>query len=519
VLAVLGGAALTLSWGVTFGANQFQYLLLGLRLGDPQFLPGDWFTWATHHHHFIFGYLTWLLDAVGPPQVTLLAAQGATMVIFAAGLLVLSKSVTRHGRLTFGLSLLVVALYPPEHLLIAVAGMFHGSFLASFFPVAGVQGLACGAWRHKRDLVAFFGPLVIAGLVFTALVAVSGGLGQADAESMRIMTRFRSAHHYDVAHWGRMAGIWLPLWLAWAVAAILALVSDPRRGWRDPAVISFGAAATITGLSVLMTALDIGPALIALGLWRVAPWLHYLGLVLVAGRLLDRVLPDPDRPEPWRATDIAFVAWLAGVVLLWAYATWQAALVLLPVALLAVVHRRAGRAGDRPRLRARPVALGVIGALVAVAAAVGAVRRTFNDMQAPVANASVASLQEWVLTETAPDTLFVVPPGLKMFRLMMRRPIVVDLKCAPYHPVDLRAWHQRVLDVSGIERTAPPEAAPGGYALLDTQRARMLHEKYGATHFVVRRLFHRGDLDGMRVVFQNDRFLVLTLPDEPPDSG
>ncbi|MFC1681563.1 DUF6798 domain-containing protein [Pseudomonadota bacterium] len=551
LVATVSGLALTLTRGVDFGVNQFQYLLFGLRLRDAQFLPGDWFTWETHHHHFAFGYLTWLLNAVGPLELTLLLSQAVTLVIFCAGLLVLSKNVTDHGRLTFGLVLLVVVLYPSEldglggffllsnylqpsqvsgpllmlglgalfarrwmlaGVLIAVGGVFHGSFLVSFFPVACLQALACGVWCRKRDIVAFLGPLVLAGLVFIVLVAYSGGIGEADAESMRIMTHFRSPHHYVVSSWIQFSGVWLLLWIAWTVLAILALVSDPRRGWFDPMVVSFGAAALITSGSVMQAYLENWPALTSLGLWRVAPWVHYLSLVLVAGRLLDLMLNKG--VGAWQMLDVAFVILLLTFVLIWAGTEWQGLLVLFPAVFLWKLDWRERHAADKAHSKsAQQIVLVFIAVLVTGAALVGGVRNSFNDMQSPVASKSLSSLQRWVLDRTPANAVFVVPPDLQMFRLMMRRPIVVDLKSTPYHPGDLRIWYQRMLDVTGIERSSTVGEIHAGYARLDVSRARLLRNQYGATHFVVRHRYHQGGLKGMLVHFQNDDFLVLSLPD------
>ena len=115
---------------------------------------------------------------------------------------------------------------------------------------------------------------------------------------------------------------------------------------------------------------------------------------------------------------------------------------------------------------------------------------------------------------TPPDAIVVVPPDMERTRIVARRAIVVDQKSFPAIPAGSIEWYRRICDVCGLE-PVPRKTRPdfqAAYRTLDTERARSLAQRYGATHVVVERPAHRGDTRGLIEVYRGNRYRLFRIP-------
>ena len=66
---VLGfGLLASISFGISYGIGSTHptYIIPGIRLADPMFLSGDWWTENTTQYHFFFSQLVAFLYSIGP---------------------------------------------------------------------------------------------------------------------------------------------------------------------------------------------------------------------------------------------------------------------------------------------------------------------------------------------------------------------------------------------------------------------------------------------------------------------
>lgn len=469
--AALLGLAFALGVGAEFPhSDQHQYLLEGLRMADPGFLPGDWFTGEVAHHHHAFSYLVAALAWAGPMRWTSTAAHLAATWALAWGLWLLVSGIYERPLLTHALALLAVgtalagrsvlgatflapALLPVN---VAAALLVLGlALLVRGRPLAAGAALGASGLAHANFL--FLVPLVVGpplalgrmdvpvrqALAATALfLAISAptAIGAArfvleprTAQDDLLMLALRGPHHYLPASWP------LDRYLAFlalvAPGCIGLALRRPEDASRRRAAGLVLAAAGVLAVGLALTTAVYVPAVAALYPFRLAPYLVLASLVAAAGgaaRLLGR----------WPRGAMASVATL-----------------LVALAARGMAHSGVLRPLPNPR----------------------------------------EALYAWVRTRTPPGALFVVPPGVQDFRLLGERPIVVDWKCFPLGAADAREWLRRVRRVSGLEAPGDLEEADRGYGTMDAHRARSLAEEFGADY-----LLARGEpVDGLEVVYRD----------------
>jgi len=542
-LAVAAALFLTLSKGLHFlYGNQHQYFLHGLRLADPNFIPSDWFTWQTTHHHIAFGYLLMLFQKIGPLVLTTNIAQFATMLVVSFAFLLLAKKFCKHplivwlalilwiaiagtndsglgklylispyfqpnqisGPLTIlGLALLFHRSFLAAGITLGFAGLFHGGIMVAAAPVVLVQALACGVLQSRKNFLRLALPLVLLWSVTAApmiLNALRAGPGGADA--WNIITNFRLPHHYVISQWPQFHNLVWSIWIALGAAVILSLPHDSKN--RELRA-SFLAALLTVALGLAFT-LSPGASLITKAmLWRIAPWPFFLGFLVILDRWTDFLLAPRTRRH------IPFIAAFLVAAAAWAFMgetplrlTW---LVAMPLA----------AAGARvvKKIPARRI---IIIALVLLMIPLTAYGLAFRSTLWRSGKSDQAHLADWLRLNTPPDSVLVVPPEWDMgaLRLRARRPLVVDLKCFPFIvPSEIIEWHRRIQDVCGISPSSPISATRPGYLRLDTSRALMLRDKYAADFVIILTDKHLGDLTGLPERFHNNTYRVLEIPHPP----
>ena len=93
-MILIGGVFLSTRLGLSLFhlyGNQYSYFLYGIRLFDPNFIPNDWATWDMFHQHYVFGYLVYLLQYLGPLGIVAGISEIFLLCIFSYALYVLSK--------------------------------------------------------------------------------------------------------------------------------------------------------------------------------------------------------------------------------------------------------------------------------------------------------------------------------------------------------------------------------------------------------------------------------------------
>jgi hypothetical protein len=566
-IAVAALASLAFGWayGFTYGVNnQTCYMLHGLRLLDPGLFANDWYTSQTLNFHPTFGYLAWLLLAIGGRGgwavgiADVVAAAGGAFCVYwtarsllpgpvalAAFLLTITTMVVTGTReladsYVFDpifqpstvASLAFIAAIPPfvrgrwllSGVMLAISGLFHANYLALGLVAFGIGHLLLGVEDLKsRSLenraLRQLGPSVVALLILSPLFLKAAGGSAADvARAQHILFDIRGPHHY---HPRGFVGDFFPM-LAWHTLA-LALGGwlfrrEGGSGRRFVAVL-LGVLAVVWVGSFFSVVLDV-KRVTSLFVWRFAPYADLLAQLVIAATVATLLLA-PSASVRASRTSVA-IAIASGVGLCIALTNggqrlidWlmrMAGIGAVGLALrLALPHvaRLASRI-PRPLLLRAPW-------LASVAAlwlfwstvkgpldAVHAHSNLLTGMAGPETD-----LYAWIRANTPKESVFLSPPGLERFRLAGERAIDVDWKASTYVASELVEWYRRLEDVSGRRNFRSRDEVVQGYEAMDGARLDMLRNEYHLSYAVVSRGRDTGL--GRPVVYSNAHWTVLDL--------
>ena len=539
VLAVLFG----LSIGCLYPyGDQNQYLLLGLRLKDPGFIKGDWFTWQTPHHHKAFGYLIWLLTFLGPLPWVCYVAHLIVSAAFALGVWLLIAHFYERPALPYAISLVLVSILARKSILSArllqecfvpanissallvlgvaallyerfvVAGvlfgatsLFHGNYLF-VLPLAVGPVLFVMRKRISRlDLVKVILPFAIlsfpvAQVAFSQFMFEEGGF-----QNKSVLFAVRSPHHY------------LPLtWSKWKYLHFLGLVAlgfvgvkirRPEKGnvLAARALLLSMVAAILAALA--LTSVVFVPLVAAIYAFRLAPFVAVAALIAAAGGFANLLEPETQkRTTPaWTLFASAWAMMLMG--------DWVRGKDCSPLMsfLLILFLGSYVACSSRPRILAQPadrlpkiMTLAMLGVLAFVA--VRGVKMLNLDCGLGSQRGGLCS---WISSNTPEDAVFIVPPQLEGFRIAARRAIVVDWKCFSMRARDAREWLRRMTLVCGEHHIESPEEAERGYRDMNKTRAQRLVREFDAHWLLMEN--SRCDpaaLNGLKKQYSDSRYTV-----------
>lgn len=285
------------------------------------------------------------------------------------------------------------------------------------------------------------------------------------AEALPILFDVRAPHHFQPT-----LAVVAPFF-AWQAAAWLVVASRARE---RTAIAHMSLLAGMGGLVMvasLLTTTVFVPTIAQLFPWRLAPFATLLAFLLVVSAGLRAALHGA-HPREWAALAAAGALSVYGTNVAFARETEARLFVIaLAVVVATTVARRIGRH--------RVVAFAGV-AVVSVIAA-GIVLRDFEP-EIERSPRRLRDLAAWAADKTAKDALFLVPPDLVEFRLIVKRSIVVDWKSAGMLPKDVVAWSERIADVSGA--LSARHHVRDGYARMSAEHARAIAQKYGASYVV-----------------------------------
>ena len=502
-------------------ANQAFYLLYGLRLADPTFLVGDWYTWQVHHNHTVFSGIVAALDRGGILEAglaagALLQSVGLALAVYVgvrcaydrplpawAAAVVLLAAVRVPGLEGWGLiypqfdafalsgmlTAVGLALLLTERTVLAgtafgLAGLVHAHYAVLLMPVLFGPVVAERRGRHLGTAIRLWGPILLIAsptlyrTVSFALVPGAEGWHEVYVARFPFHVYPRS---WPSFRWGLFLG-------SLSLGAAGLLIRRPRVNRR------------FTGAAGMVLLLVVGSLLLGFSAelslvtklwpWRLAPFVIVLSLVTFGAALWEPVGSWKVLPKLLAAVGTVTLATavMIGPLYYAPYYGLRALVALLAVGLAPSFVRSLRRQTDwkEPSLALATLVFLSVG-LVPSIVEYGA-RRSHVEIRPQ--HRSTIGVYEWVKSNTPTGTLFVVPPTwLEDFRLITRRPIIVDLESMVGHPDDAAEWYRRLQDVTGLE--GPASASSGGepdvgYAKMDCARAAMLRAKYGAEYVVFR---------------------------------
>jgi hypothetical protein len=306
----------------------------------------------------------------------------------------------------------------------------------------GVASLVAGDRRWARFPqvagVALLVSLPVSVPLVRSLLGEAGAATVMSRDIVRLGYEFRAPHHYLPSLTPASTWWYLGLMIAGGIgAAFVPRIEPARRPTRALAGLLAGhAVLVLAGVALYGDAL---PAR-----WRYASSVPYLldlsrtsGLilplaaVLLVGAIERRFVREGKVGTVHELLWTGLLAVTTSALLL--YVGWQ-----LPLAGLVMVTLGVRLAPPSGRLR------GALFGLLALIVALGLVRiEDDTKLRAPLSSEE-AGLYRWART-TAPQSLFVIPPGLQAFRFYARRSVYVDFKLfPPATPTSAPEWRHRM---------------------------------------------------------------------------
>jgi len=553
---LVGGVFLTgIKGGTSYlVGNQTTYLLYGLRLFDPTFIPQDWYTWDAFPYHFAFGYLVYFLQFIGPLHITTVIVQFFTMTALSFGLLILSKRFCRYpvpvyialltwmgvhsspeiglgwqslilghfepseiagSLMVLGLALLLNRQYFFSGVTLGVAGIFHAAILASFAPIIFATVLAKKIWKSPKHLMSFSVPLILFWGIFVLVVGNVLLHSSPDPSATSIIINLRNDGDLNIFNWSMK---WTLHWFIFAGIGSMAIWALPVEKKFKELRISFFASLLFIILTVAQMALLKIDSITSLMLWRAAPWIIVLGLLIALDRCIDILIMTNGELQKKDKLFITFLI-IAGVMLVisgWGPFDSKARFLWIMSFPLTI-----GASYILTKLQINKISrLKIFISFLLIILLWGSkngITNAQNHASLPTLNQNAEfKMESWVRENTPKNAVFIIPTQIEYMRVRARRAVVVEWKSTSTIPADLREWYKRILDVSGFPyATSPTELShkllKDGYSHLDTARAKSLQNRYGAKFIVVSN-DHKGNLDDLIIRYQNEEYRILEIP-------
>jgi hypothetical protein len=530
-------------------ANQSSYLLPGLRMADPGFLPGDWYTWNVTHSQWAFSLLVAGLAKSGFLELGLTLGAVVQNSLFCVGLYYLLRVIYDRpvvpwaaalalfaalGTASLGNSrwvmpfleasslsgvalVLAMALLARQRVVLAglafgLAGLLHEHFVILCLPLLAAATLVmitprAGTipWKKLGGLWGMF-ILVSAPTLFT-LVQFAAAPG---TEEIRWLTASLFPYHVDPSSWKNY------FYLVFAAALLVGsggvLLHAPR--WNREIAFALGAIVIAVSFSLLLAYSPGKMLVMQVWPWRLSALVILAGLVSAAAALA--------APESWRSArpgnaELGFGLLLLGVAIL-AREIYRSgshvllALCALPLASWASEFVASRFRGFRPPRR---LLMGVIVTVAFMPVVAKGLRTSHFDIRPE--DDDRFPLYAWVRAKTPKDAVFTVPPRWEDFRLNARRPLLVDWKSIPRYAPNRIEWLERIRALTEVQRPGADAAdLDVAYATMDCERAETIRRRFHARFVIHERpkLLECG-----RLVYEDARFRVWDLAEITPTSS
>jgi len=525
----------TLAVGISNGEiNHTVYLLDGLRIADPQFLQGDWYAQEIPHIHKFFSAIVALVALSGFLEIGLAFLALMQTSVLAIATYLGMKALYDRPLLPWAVAMMLFAALGTRglglsHLLVpnfeassfagvatvvgfaflawnrplgagvawGLAGLMHGHFAVLLLPIVAGTAVVCWLRKSPAPITRLAIPFLILAspnLFLICLYALAPG----GAENTSINQIVYPFHHLP---WTEGKDPFARFGAALLLGAGGLVLAKPRIRILLAVPTALLAMFVIGSLvAVCFPALDI---VIEVWPWRLSTLLILFGFVSGGAGLVMRTRTLGQ----WEAA-AAFSCILLGAAILTRYMYAEQAVAALAAWLIPLASVTAEELTNRyPRSRVYlatiPFAVVTLGFLPSLHIGIN---KTHIDLRAH--DARREALYEWVRTQTAQQSTFAVSVDWDDFRLIARRPILVDWKGIPGYPPDRFEWKERILAITGLRALPTRDEAIESYASLDCERALELKDQYDVRYIVVKReaWFGCGN-----VAYEDSWFIVVDM--------
>lgn len=571
-MPILISALIAISYGVGFGHydNHPVYLIRGLRLYDPGFLAYDWWASQSTHYHRNFAYivaglrylniLPWglaILKIIGMSLfgwmlfiiINALTSLRAIWVWLLAVLVffVIYNSMSVAGSVLFSVSsqpqtistvffmgavtAFILGRHALSGLLLGGMGLFHTNFLLLSFPFFGIALLIIG-WPLtrkdwwlliKRGMWQFLPALLILAFEIPNIINVMGiDLPAAQrAEASRLVIDFNGPYHYKPMT-NLLEFLVLGGWTLMGLALLPGLAFENDAGRRFSSLFYSGIG--MVSIATLLTTVVFLEPVSRLYVWRLAPYLLLMALIIVMAAVL-RPFMDPDTgkaPRHWQmglaSAGFSLVILKHGIQYGLFTKDWRLLLSICAIAILALWALQAWARSTTMLhalfMRWRRIALPFFVIILLGLAGITANPANFNLLFPMKGEENRNALFEWA-RGTEPDSVFLTPPNMGAFRLFAERAIVIDWKAIPFRPDETLEWYKRIQAINGGKGsldsvTGYDLARDDKYNAMTRQTLDAIIKDYGVRYVVFSKNTPASKLaTNHHIVYENSGYIVF----------
>jgi hypothetical protein len=331
---------------------------------------------------------------------------------------------------------------------------------------------------------------------------------------MSIMVNLRNTGDLLISNWSIE---YTTNWIIWVGLGAFAIFTLPPENKYREVRVSFIAVLVCTFAFVAQMAILQIPSITSMMLWRAAPWATILGLVILLDHCIHLFVMHGKVNKIDKLLIVFLIIGLVILVISGLSDGLTRLIWITSIPLAAVIGMIAKRFQINWISSSKFVII-IFLFIIGVKFIVG-LKNSYNNYHWAQPVLGELQLYEWVRENTPENSMFIVPEGVESMRIRGRRAVVVDRESASSIPSDLEKWYQRVLDVNGFPKSTLPSEVTSqlltkGYLHLDTKRAKLLQERYGADYIIILAEEHRGNLDGLIKRYRNEQYLVLEIPSE-----
>ncbi|KPJ96253.1 MAG: hypothetical protein AMS18_01285 [Gemmatimonas sp. SG8_17] len=524
-----------LAIGISNGEiNQAVYLLDGLRIADPGFLEGDWYVQEVSHIHRFYSAIVALIALSGLLEVGLGFVALMQPAVLAVATYLGMKALYDRPLLPWAIAMMLFATLGTRglglgYLLVpnfeassfagtaavvgfafiawsrplgagvawGLAALMHGHYAVLLTPIVAGTVVVCLLRRSPVPVTRLAIPFLLLALP-NLLLALRYAFAPGGVESANINLIVYPFHHLP---WTEGKEPFARFGAALLLGAGGLVLAKPRVRLLLGAPIVLLAFFVLGSLAVARsTGLGI---VIQIWPWRLSALLILFGFVSGGAALVAQT-------RPWGRWEAAagFSSILLGAAILTRYMYAELAVAslaawVIPLALSTSEELTARYPRGRVLLGAIPFAVVTLGFLPSLHIGLS---KTHMDLRPH--DSRREALYEWARTQTARQSTFAVPVEWDDFRLIARRPVLVDWKGIPGYPPDRLEWKERILTITGRRVLPTGNEAIDSYASLDCERARRLRNQYDVRYIIMKR---DARLGCGSVAFEDSWYIALDM--------
>ena len=534
------------SWGNV--GNHHTYMVHPLSLLNNNFAVGDWFTHDTKPYHPSFSYFVIFLSTIAPlPWITAIA----NTILIAVGLLFIidivirfSSNEDRFFAVGFVIALIWITktwcagqsyifsdgLQPSSisatcylasmfyflrkemgksGLFLGFGGIFHANFLVLGIAAFGMAQVLLGINNILKRIIYQVGPSIII-LIINSSMLFSASVGPNAQEARYIFQFIRSPFHYVPLTFADNANLCL-LWIIFGIWSGLRIRDKDLR----TNVLSLLLALSLPVIiGYIFTTIVFIPVVSQIFVFRLLPFAILFTIILQSVYSADIMMGKED--IGWAELIEVGISVLIMILSIKGVLGYLARFIVLigfigntaGISILLCHRIMAGKAKSRLVLSSLAVILVLVYALPSLTAAL---RHTLYNsyLLHPELHAPQLDLYKWA-KNTPIGTKFLVPPGLREFRLMSEKAVIADWSATPAYGSGLVEWYNRMCIIAGRDKIESSEVVAESYKSMTTDRMRLLKQKYLFDYAVFEDYIPPG-VKKYPVIYQSGKYYIVKI--------